>query len=143
MFCAIVNQLIHSRQMYMAELIHQTFEFNSRSIGMVGTWEHPWFCGNDIATALGYKRPKYAVQDHVIQSHKKSLDEVIQGGGKTPPPCELNLNDLNTICGVWYIRSYSEHEWIADVVRDYYSEWRADVVCDRQPIDPLPTDVYG
>ena len=33
----------------------------------------PWFCGNDIANALGYARPRQAVRDHVDYEDRVGL----------------------------------------------------------------------
>ena len=49
--------------------------FNNEQFGGLRTVEEEgqvWFCGKDVATALGYKRPKDAISSHCKGAVKRS-----------------------------------------------------------------------
>jgi len=53
-----------------------TFDVGSKKdqrIKIVGTHEHPYFCGKDVCNILEYKDIKQALQDNVKEKHKKDL----------------------------------------------------------------------
>ena len=49
----------------------------------------PWFCGNDIANALGYARPRNAVRDHVDEEDRVGLHNL----GRTDSMLPLEHNE--------------------------------------------------
>ena len=54
--------------------------FNNTEFGNIRTMEiggEPWFVGKDVATALGYAKPRNAIERHVDSEDKK--DAPIQG----------------------------------------------------------------
>ena len=51
----------------------------------------PWFKGNDVATILGYSRPRNAVKDHVPDQFKNTLENLTLASGST----ETVLPDRN------------------------------------------------
>ena len=55
-----------------------------------------WFCGKDIATALGYKKPNDAISRHLKEKYKKKLT---QFGIRVSwdPKLKTNNNFLQTI----------------------------------------------
>lgn len=59
--------------------------FNNSEFGEIRTMEingEPWFVGNDIAKALGYKKPTNAVSTHV-HNEDTLLKGVHDSNGKT------------------------------------------------------------
>ena len=52
----------------------QTFTFNSQQIRIEIQGDKTWFCGADVARAIGYKNPAEAIADNVSPKHSKSLD---------------------------------------------------------------------
>jgi prophage antirepressor-like protein len=46
-----------------ARLIFNMINNKSSVIKTFGRHDEPWFCGNDIAKILGYKRPRKSVAD--------------------------------------------------------------------------------
>ena len=57
--------------------------FKNKEFGAIRTmkdeWGEPLFCGKDVATALGYKKPENAIATHVENGDKTST--LIQGSG--------------------------------------------------------------
>lgn len=47
-----------NKQLTLAEFNGQSFLFGNRHVRVVITDDVPWFCAADIATALGYQRPR-------------------------------------------------------------------------------------
>lgn len=63
--------------------IFENQEFGSVRMVLIGN--EPWFVGNDVAAALGYKEPKSAVRNNVDEEDKFLYDTDIQiGSGNTP-----------------------------------------------------------
>ena len=58
--------------------------FNNTQCGSVRVFNDNegkvWFCGSDVATALGYSNPQKAVRDHVTDKHK-TLNETFTVNG--------------------------------------------------------------
>lgn len=58
--------------------------FNNTQFGSVRAFNDNegkvWFCGSDVATALGYSNPQKAVRDHVTDKHK-TLNETFTVNG--------------------------------------------------------------
>ena len=52
---------------------------------------NPWFRGNDVATILGYSRPRNAIKDHVPDKYKNTLENLMPASGST----ETMLPDRN------------------------------------------------
>ena len=57
--------------------------FKNKEFGAIRTMKdergEPLFCGKDVATALGYKKPENAIATHVENGDKTST--LIQGSG--------------------------------------------------------------
>lgn len=52
----------------------QTFSFNSQSIKIQNADGQIWFCGADVARAIGYKNPSEAIADNVSPKNSRALD---------------------------------------------------------------------
>ena len=46
-------------------------------VKLSGTFDNPYFCGNDACIALGYKNVKKALLTHVKSKHKKELKSLV------------------------------------------------------------------
>lgn len=57
--------------------MNQVFSYNNKNIKVFGTPEDPWFCGNDVATILGYARATKAVDTHVDDEDKQRLSLIL------------------------------------------------------------------
>ena len=58
--------------------------FENPEFGRIRTAEidgEPWFCGRDVAVALGYKNPQEAIRNHVDEEDK-GVSEILTPGGK-------------------------------------------------------------
>jgi len=55
---------------------------NGKDIPIIGTYDEPWLAGKELCEALGYKDPKYTLQNNVREKHKKSLSELHNGSTK-------------------------------------------------------------
>ncbi len=52
----------------------------------------PWFCGKDVARALGYKWPRHAISRHVSEHQRCTytvLQTRIEEGGRSIPPSDV------------------------------------------------------
>ena len=67
-----------------------TFQNSSFKIHQVAVDGVPWFKGVDVATSLGYSKPRSAVYDHVNDDDKMKLGEF------APHAC-TEANDTNTM----------------------------------------------
>lgn len=57
--------------------------FENQEFGSVRTVAHnnePWFVGKDVAEALGYKRARDAIRDHVDDEDKEAVKHRTLGG---------------------------------------------------------------
>ena len=58
--------------------------FNNPSFGSVRAFSdengEPWFCGNDVATALGYVNPRDALEKHCKEKGVAKRDTPTSGG---------------------------------------------------------------
>ena len=52
--------------------------YGGKNIRIVGTFEEPWFCGKDVASVLGYSRPRDAITDHVRIKNVSKLCDVMK-----------------------------------------------------------------
>lgn len=52
----------------------QTFNFNSQAIKIQNTDGQIWFCGADVARAIGYRNPAEAIADNVSAKNSRALD---------------------------------------------------------------------
>lgn len=52
----------------------QTFNFNDQSIKIQNADNQIWFCGADVARAIGYKNPAEAIADNVSAKNSRALD---------------------------------------------------------------------
>jgi prophage antirepressor-like protein len=97
----------------------------------------PWFCGNDVAKALGYTRPHKAVQDHVFDDDRSELHNF--KGPKMGPLLRGNVGASTYIteAGVYALIFCSKKDeavafrkWVCQVVlprlrKEYLSQQRA------------------
>lgn len=52
----------------------QTYTFNNQSIKIQHINNQAWFCGADVARAIGYKNPAEAIADNVSPKNSRALD---------------------------------------------------------------------
>lgn len=52
----------------------QTYTFNSQQIRIQNQDGEIWFCGADVARAIGYRNPAEAIADNVSAKHSRLLD---------------------------------------------------------------------
>jgi prophage antirepressor-like protein len=57
----------------LAEII----AFGWNALRIVGTYNEPWFCANDVATILGYKNATGAIKKRVDPIHKRTLAQLL------------------------------------------------------------------
>ncbi|WP_333183755.1 BRO family protein [Microcoleus sp. B3-D7] len=60
----------------------QTFNFNSQSIKLQKNDGQIWFCGADVARAIGYRNPAQAIADNVSPKYRQLLD--LEKRGRKP-----------------------------------------------------------
>jgi hypothetical protein len=75
---------VHSstRSTMSAEL-EEVLRFGERGVRVVGTYDDPWFCGNDVARALGYARPRDAVLYYVRERDRRRLEDILADSATT------------------------------------------------------------
>lgn len=56
----------------------------SKQVKIVGTHDKPWFCGKDVCEVLEYANTKKALQQHVKNNQKKSIEEFSSDVGLIP-----------------------------------------------------------
>ena len=61
----------------------------SVAVSAVMVGDIPWFRGTDVASALGYARPRNAVRDHVDEQDRETLQNL--RGTADVPPLEHNV----------------------------------------------------
>jgi prophage antirepressor-like protein len=87
-----------ANQMIEIEDENKLYSFNNIQLSIIGTFEEPWFVGEEICTLLGYSNTKKALQKHIQDCEKisvKELREKIQESrGPTLGPLS-NLKKLN------------------------------------------------
>ena len=66
----------------MNKLVNITF--NNKKVNDISIQGHPWFKGNDIASTLGYTRPRKAIMDHVPDKYTKTLHDLIADARGSP-----------------------------------------------------------
>ena len=49
------------------------YSFNNIQLSIIGTYEEPWFVGEEICNLLGYSNSKKALHDHIRDSEKTSV----------------------------------------------------------------------
>ena len=58
--------------------MNQIFKFQEYNINILGTQDKPMFFGSQIATALGYMKPRNAVSIHIWESNKINYHHIIR-----------------------------------------------------------------
>ncbi len=74
------------------------YSFNNIQLSIIGSYEEPWFVGKEIATLLGYKDTKQAMQMHIDDSEKKTakaLRENIQKNSDVGSTSQSILQKMN------------------------------------------------
>lgn len=77
---------------------NKLYSFNNIQLSIIGTYEEPWFVGEEICKLLGYSNTKQAIQMHIQENEKitaKVLREKIQessGLGSYPLQILRKLN---------------------------------------------------
>ena len=64
---------------------------------------NPWFRGNDVAEILGYIRPRKAVQDHVPDKYRNTLEKLMLASGSTVsglPDASIRFSNFGILDGV-------------------------------------------
>ena len=75
----------------------KSFEKNNFKIDIYGSFEQPYFKGHDIATLLGYLKPRNAVLNHVDSEDKITYEKMghqNRAGPKIPPTLFLLMNPV-------------------------------------------------
>ena len=54
----------------------------------------PWFKGNEVATCLGYARPRKAVYDNVDKEDKKTYEALMEGRPSEGPPSNQQPHEI-------------------------------------------------
>jgi len=70
-----------ANQMIEIEDENKLYSFNNIKLSIIGTFEEPWFVGEEICTLLGYSNVRNALHTHIRDSEKisvKALREKIQ-----------------------------------------------------------------
>jgi prophage antirepressor-like protein len=94
--------------------------FDNEEFGQVrvmGTPENPWFVASDVATALGYKKPRNAVKDHVDDEDKTTA--LIQGSGSNYKTNAILINESGVyalIMGSKLERAKKFKRWVTSEV---------------------------
>ena len=52
----------------------QTFKFNNQLVKVQNNGNQIWFCGADVARAIGYRNPSEAIADNVSPKNSRALD---------------------------------------------------------------------
>lgn len=69
----------------------KVFNYNTNEVRMVEKNGEPWFVGNDVATALGYIKPRNAISIHVANEDKTTA--LIQGAGSNYKSKAILINE--------------------------------------------------
>lgn len=93
---------------------------------VVGTSDSPWFCGKDVATALGYRDTDYAIRTHVKEKHKKCLKDILKyTPEKSSGHTNYSSNELNKIfvneAGLYSLIFASKKDK-AEIFKDWVTE---------------------
>jgi prophage antirepressor-like protein len=115
----------------MSEELEEVLRFGERGVRVVGTYDDPWFCGNDVARALGYAQPRNAVLDHVQERDRRRLEDI--SVRVIPPRIEYHERESVYInrSGLYKL-TFSSKLPIAEVFTDWVtSEIRRDVAKQR------------
>jgi prophage antirepressor-like protein len=56
--------------------LEEILQFGEHRVRVVGTYDDPWFCGNDVARALGYAQPRDAVLYYVRERDRRRLEDI-------------------------------------------------------------------
>jgi prophage antirepressor-like protein len=58
---------------FLFDVENHDIRINGKQIKMVGTFEDPYFCGKDVAEALGYKNIKVTLHTQIDDEYKQNL----------------------------------------------------------------------
>jgi len=61
------------------ELVNELVSYNNSNVRVIGTYDDPWFCGNDVAKILGYSNTSNAnkaIRVHVDDEDKTTMDQL-------------------------------------------------------------------
>jgi prophage antirepressor-like protein len=94
----------------------------------MGTTDDPWFCGKDVALALGYVKTEKAIADHVDIDNKQKLSEILRHP-KIGGPEKLTYNELQMI----YINEPGLYEFIISSKLPSAKEFQKWVTSDVLP----------
>lgn len=67
---------IFKTENFLFDVENHDIRINGNQIKMVGTFEDPYFCGKDVADALGYKAGQQTISERVDKEDKKSLNDL-------------------------------------------------------------------
>ena len=68
--------------------------FNNKQVHYIIIQGHPWFKGIDIASILGYTRPRKAIMDHVPDNCNNTLQDRIAHARGSPTAVLLDDNPM-------------------------------------------------
>lgn len=60
------------------DIINRAFQFESKEFRTIIANNEIWFCGKDVAEILEYSKTRKAIEDHVRDKNKKTLDELLK-----------------------------------------------------------------
>lgn len=67
---------IFKTENFLFDVENNDIRINGKQIKMVGTFEDPYFCGKDVAEALGYKGVQQTINERIDKEDKKILNEL-------------------------------------------------------------------
>ena len=70
---------------YSMSIIEKMFHYEENEITVIKCRDDIWFCGKDIAKALGYSIPCKAICEHVDPEDRSSLECFTKGSLKQTP----------------------------------------------------------
>lgn len=67
---------IFKTENFLFDVENHDIRINGKQIKMVGTFEDPYFCGKDVAEALGYKGVQQTINERIDKEDKKILNDL-------------------------------------------------------------------
>lgn len=110
----------------------QTYTFNNQSIKIQHINNQAWFCGADVARAIGYKNPAEAIADNVSPKNSRALD-LGKKGRKPIFISEAGLFEL--IMRSTLPAAAQFQDWVHEQVLP--SIWRTGTYTGQMPLEEL------
>jgi anti-repressor protein len=67
---------IFKTENFLFDVENHEIRINGKQVKMVGTFEDPYFCGKDVAEALGYKGVQQTINERIDKEDKKMLNDL-------------------------------------------------------------------